>query len=641
MFYSHGTNHSRGVLILINDKLLFESKHVRSDIDGRYVLIDALIQDSPFLLLNIYSPNKTPDQCSFFSRVLSTLDEVDSASSGQLIIGGDFNVHLEAELDGIGGRKEKKDSVKNITDIKLAYDLVDIWRIRNPEKRKFTWRQKKPFIQRRLDYWLISDYLQDFIEEVDIIPSIKSDHSAITLQINSIEDKGRGPSHWIFNSSLLDDDNYVNLITSRCQDWLIEFQDVDDKRLLWDLVKYRIRQNTISYSKTKAKERKNKLADLENRLKRSDELCACNPTEQNKLDLEELKGEYDSMYDYITRGKIIRSKATWYEKGEKNNKYFLGLEKSRNKKNCIRKLVNKRGQTVTNSKAIMTELRGFYEDLYDNKDSDVDNDDGQFFDQSLNIPKLSENLSLYCDGLLTYTECYKALEKFDNNKSPGNDGLTAEFYKTFWPILGNLLVDSLNAAYLNGKLSNSQRQAIIRLIEKKDKDRRHVENWRPISLLNVDYKIGSKALATRLEKILPEIIHESQCAYVKGRTIFDAVRSINDVMEYTKLHNIPGLMTTFDFKKAFDSLSWEFLFNTLKVFNFGDSFIHWIKVFYLDISSCIMNNGFASDIFYVKREEFDRGIPCHHICSLLLLKSPIYPSAEIVILEELKWENTR
>ena len=163
---------------------------------------------------------------------------------------------------------------------------------------------------------------------------------------------------------------------------------------------------------------------------------------------------------------------------------------------------------------------------------------------------------------------------------------------------------------------------------------------RPISLLNVDYKIGSKALATRLEKILPEIIHESQCAYVKGRTIFDAVRSINDVMEYTKLHNIPGLMTTFDFKKAFDSLSWEFLFNTLKVFNFGDSFIHWIKVFYLDISSCIMNNGFASDIFYVKREEFDRGIPCHHICSLLLLKSPIYPSAEIVILEELKWENT-
>ena len=115
---------------------------------------------------------------------------------------------------------------------------------------------KKPNDALTIDYWLISDCLQDFIEEADIIPSIKSDHSAITLQINSIEDKGCGPSHWIFNSSLLDDDYYVNLITSRCQDWLIEFQDIDDKRLLWDLVKYRIRQNTISYSKTKAKKRK-------------------------------------------------------------------------------------------------------------------------------------------------------------------------------------------------------------------------------------------------------------------------------------------------------------------------------------------------------------------------------------------------
>ena len=134
--------------------------------------------------------------------------------------------------------------------------------------------------------------------------------------------------------------------------------------------------------------------------------------------------------------------------------------------------------------------------------------------------------------------------------------------------MGTLLVDSLNMAFVHGKLSNSQRQRIIRLIEKKDKDKRFVENWRPISLLNVDYKIGSKALATRLEKVLPEIniIHENQCAYVKGRTIFDAVRSIGDIMEYTKLNNIPGLMTTFDFKKAFDSISWQFLTEALRSF---------------------------------------------------------------------------
>ena len=117
-------------------------------------------------------------------------------------------------MDNEGCWVEKADSVKNISDIKLAYDLVDYLRIRNPEERQYTWRQEIPLVQRRLDYWLISDCKRDFIEHADIIPSIKSDPSAITLQINSIADKVRGLSHWMFNSSVLEDDTYFDLISS-------------------------------------------------------------------------------------------------------------------------------------------------------------------------------------------------------------------------------------------------------------------------------------------------------------------------------------------------------------------------------------------------------------------------------------------
>ena len=364
-FYSHGTNHSKGVMILVSDKLQFELKSEVQDKDGRYILIDAVIQDSPFLLLNIYSPNNTAEQCTFFSGILNTLEEATHDSGRQLIIGGDFNAHLDPELDSAGGKTIRKDSVKNIIDIKLAFDLVDIWRIRNTDKKQYTWRQKRPLIQRRLDYWLISDCLQDIIEHTDIIPSIKSDHSAITLQINSIEDQVRGPSHWCFNSSLLNDENYVELITAKYGKWIQEFADVQDKRLLWDLIKYKIRQFTISYSKGKAKERRNKFQDVENRLKENEKLCAENPTEENIEALEELKIEYNSLYDYFTQGNIIRSRANWYEKGEKNNKYFLSLEKNNTMKTCIRRLVNKHGEEITNSKAIMAELKGFYQDLYD------------------------------------------------------------------------------------------------------------------------------------------------------------------------------------------------------------------------------------------------------------------------------------
>ena len=124
-------------------------------------------------------------------------------------------------------------------------------------------------------------------------------------------------------------------------------------------------------------------------------------------------------------------------------------------------------------------------------------------------------------------ECLQSLQSFKENKSPGNDGLTVEFYKTFWGILGELLVESLNSAFDHGELSNSQKQAIITLIEKKGKDRRQISNWRPISLINLDTKIGSKAIARRLQEVIPDIVNHNQNAYVKGKSIFDAVRAID------------------------------------------------------------------------------------------------------------------
>jgi len=155
------------------------------------------------------------------------------------------------------------------------------------------------------------------------------------------------------------------------------------------------------------------------------------------------------------------------------------------------------------------------------------------------MPKLSQADVRICEGKLSISECYKSLQLFQNSKSPGNDGLTVEFYKALWNIVGIIMVESLNYSYDHGELSNSQREAIITLIEKKDKDKRDLSNWRPISLINVDVKIGSKAIAKRLESILPKLIHYNQSAYVKGRTIFDAIRTI-DVMEITERYNING-----------------------------------------------------------------------------------------------------
>ena len=106
-------------------------------------------------------------------------------------------------------------------------------------------------------------------------------------------------------------------------------------------------------------------------------------------------------------------------------------------------------------------------------------------------------------------------------------------------------------------MSTSQKRGIISLIPKKDKDKKYLKNWRPISLLNNDYKIVTKALALRLEKVLPMIISANQTGYyVKGRYIGESLRIITDMMSFTKKKNIPGLAVFLDFEKAFNSIEW-------------------------------------------------------------------------------------
>lgn len=106
-----------------------------------------------------------------------------------------------------------------------------------------------------------------------------------------------------------------------------------------------------------------------------------------------------------------------------------------------------------------------------------------------------------------------------------------------------------------------------------------MENWRPISLVSVDAKIISEVIASRLKNVFPYITHHNQIGYVKDRYIGETVRSILDIMDFAEKENIPGLLIFIDFRKAFDTLEWKFLFSCLDAFNFGPEFKRWINTF--------------------------------------------------------------
>ena len=140
------------------------------------------------------------------------------------------------------------------------------------------------------------------------------------------------------------------------------------------------------------------------------------------------------------------------------------------------------------------------------------------------------------------------------NKTPGNDGLSKEFYLAFFDILCPNLLKCLNYAF-EVELSTSQRQAVITLIEKKGRDKRSIKNWRPISLLNVYAKILSRILASRVKKVISSLITSDQTAYVPGLVTGESIRLTSDLIEYSNIQNIPGYLVTVDIEKAFDDFS--------------------------------------------------------------------------------------
>ena len=171
----------------------------------------------------------------------------------------------------------------------------------------------------------------------------------------------------------------------------------------------------------------------------------------------------------------------------------------------------------------------------------------------------------------------------------------------FWKNISDLVYNSITFALQCGKMSIEQMRRVLNLIPKKDKDLCFLKNWRPITLLNTDYKIIAQVFALRLQRVLFTIISEHQNGYVKGRYVGFNIRTVLDVIQYTSENEISCLVSFLDFEKAFDQLEWPFIQKTLAAFTFGDNFKGWVNAMYNEVSSCVTNNGYSSRFFTVSR----------------------------------------
>ena len=201
---------------------------------------------------------------------------------------------------------------------------------------------------------------------------------------------------------------------------------------------------------------------------------------------------HESIITKRSEGEKIRSKIKWWEEGEKSSKFFHNLEKSRAKQKAWDKILDKDGKLEYGTSSILKRQVEFYKNLFTSEQKDNNQNDKAFFLNSID-KELSEDSKNKLDSDIELSEIVSAIKKMPNGKSPGSDGLPVEFYKIFWNEIGNDYFEVISSGLANNELSYTQYLAVISLLYKKG-PREDIRNWRPISLLNIDYKIISKVL---------------------------------------------------------------------------------------------------------------------------------------------------
>ena len=285
------------------------------------------------------------------------------------------------------------------------------------------------------------------------------------------------------------------------------------------------------------------------------------------------------------------------EEGESSTSYFLQLEKKRAVDRWIPALRESGGSIVSSPEGLCRTLNIFYSDLF----SSVPTDSVVQASLLSNFPcPLPCDQARVCEGLLTPDECLRALKNMAKNKAPGLDGFPAEFYLRFWHVLGGDLVAVLNSCFHSGSLARSQRRGIITLSFKKG-DRLDPRNWRPITLLNVDYKSASRVIAGCLLKVIHLVVSGDQTCGVPGRFIGENVSLLRDVVHYASSSGTPVAILSLDQEKAFDRVDWGFMKSTLVAMGFGPSFILWVNLFYFHVQSLDNVNGYLSPFFPLSR----------------------------------------
>uniref|UniRef100_A0A670K4W9 Reverse transcriptase domain-containing protein n=1 Tax=Podarcis muralis TaxID=64176 RepID=A0A670K4W9_PODMU len=593
-FISSDKVKKRGVVIYAKESLA--PKFVFKDEQGRILAIEIQSQGEKFLIVGIYAPNEGKSE--FYKKLHEIM--LDHIDYNNIILMGDMNGVVSTYMDKSQNQNLTKDGrlPKTFFELTDNMDLIDIWRIKNPLGKEGTFFSEAHLSWTRIDQIWISRGLAPKTKKIEICPKTCSDHNALKIDLRLTP---AGSFRWRMNDSLFRDQEIVKKAQKTMKDYFeINLNTSVEKKTIWDASKavmrgFLIQQNTIKKKLWNGKKDKilEKIRDGEKRLR-------LNP--KSKEVLREIKfhqAQYAKLINQEVEWKIKQMKQRSFESANKCGKLLSWQLKKRQKLNFVTNL-EVEGECIQKPEEIRKCFQRYFKKLF-TQGPQVETEINKFL-KSHGLQKLTQDKQTALNYKITQQEIESAIQNMQLGKSPGPDGLTSKYYKTLKEYLTQPLMEVCNQILEGKGAPESWKEAFITLIPKLESEKTQLKNYRPISLLNVDYKIFADILASRLKKVLNEVIHKDQAGFLPGRHLSDNTRNIIDVLELLQTNmNTKAVLIFIDAEKAFDNISWKFMKKNLEGMGVGRAFQNGIEAIYSEQKAKLIVNNVVTEEFKIEK----------------------------------------
>ncbi|GJV42591.1 RNA-directed DNA polymerase, eukaryota [Tanacetum coccineum] len=526
--------------------------------------------NSKVLIVVIYAPQSKVLKRTLWEYISGLINQW----KGETIVLGDFNeVRFEEERFG---SIFNQSCARAFNHFISSSGLLEV----KMEGYSFTWSHPSATKMSKLDRFLVSEGIFSTFPAITAVCLDRhlSDHRPIIL--NEIH-TDFGPTPFRIYHSWFKRDGFDAMVE---QAWR-SFTHTDSNRLirfkkklqdLKKIIRVWIRDTNISHVGVK-NAIIDDLVDIDKNLDNgvaSDEMLA------NRM---ELTRKLHDLQQWDIKDAVQKAKVKWAIEGDENSKFFHGIINKRRSQLAIRGVFVS-GDWHTDPTLVK-------DSFYDHFASRFKQPVCSRLKLSMSFPnRLSPDQIGELDMNITMDEIRAAVWDCGENKSPGPDGYTFEFFRRYWNLIGSDFCSAVECFFEKGSFPRGCNSSFIALIPKVT-DAKFVTDFRPISLISSVYKVVTKILANRLAMVISDLVSNTQSAFVANRQILDGPFILNEVLAWCKRKKKQALVFKVDFAKAYDSVRWDFLLDVLQAFGFGPRWCMWIRGIFSSNMASILVNG--------------------------------------------------